>query len=372
MDNKIEKAIYRLLQRRVTAKEYEIDYLVEIQILCMNIFGKLGTLLQCLSGENDFDILTIKKENSQDRLERKSSKRRGSLELNNLMNSPLFERVSVNDGYELLIGKSSIWILSYNPYKNSPISDMYGVSIYPEEDIKLMKSLVEFNPEGRVRNRVYILSKTRDHFVGKPKDISLKEVDIKLNYNDDLPYEEILNVLLNKEQTGMLLFHGGAGTGKTTFIRHLIWKNKMEDFKTVIITSCFVDEIGTPEFLDYCLEQEPGTLFVLEDCEKALQSREFGGGNRNISDILNIADGLLSNVVEGIKFVCTFNTPLCNIDTALLRSGRLLVNYEFNKLSLDKTKALVPEATKEMSLNEIYAPEIIGSKIKTGSPRIGY
>jgi hypothetical protein len=41
---------------------------------------------------------------------------------------------------------------------------------------------------------------------------------------------------------------------------------------------------------------------------------------------------------------------LDKVDAALTRKGRLSVGYEFKKLSLEKTKAIYPEATEEMTL----------------------
>jgi ATP-dependent 26S proteasome regulatory subunit len=44
--------------------------------------------------------------------------------------------------------------------------------------------------------------------------------------------------------------------------------------------------------------------------------------NAGLINILNNSDGLLSDELC-IKFICTFNAPLKDIDEALLRKGRL-------------------------------------------------
>ena len=66
-----------------------------------------------------------------------------------------------------------------------------------------------------------------------------------------------------------------------------------------------------------------------------------------------MTDGLLANALK-TKFICTFNTGLDKIDEALLRKGRLKLKYEFEKLDLEKTKALCPEAKEPMTLADIY------------------
>jgi len=38
--------------------------------------------------------------------------------------------------------------------------------------------------------------------------------------------------------------------------------------------------------------------------------------------------------------ICSFNTDLSKIDSALLRKGRLIANYEFNELKPEKAQML--------------------------------
>ena len=78
-----------------------------------------------------------------------------------------------------------------------------------------------------------------------------------------------------------------------------------------------------------------------------------------------------------IKFICTFNAPLKDIDEALLRKGRLAARYEFKDLTTDKVNQLIkeesldiPEQTHPMTLAEIYNYE--GMDFSQGRKRVGF
>ena len=126
--------------------------------------------------------------------------------------------------------------------------------------------------------------------------------------------------------------------------------------------------MAEPEFISFMMDNKD-SVFVLENCEQVLMSREenrFGGA---ISNILNMSDGLMSDIFN-IKFICTFNTSVDNIDEALLRPGRCYVNYEFKPLCAEKSAKLLESLghnvckPKEMTLAEIYNynPEEIETK----------
>ena len=90
-------------------------------------------------------------------------------------------------------------------------------------------------------------------------------------------------------------------------------------------------------------------------------SRKSHRGNSGVATILNMSDGLLSDGL-GIKFICTFNEDISNIDEALLRKGRLVSKYEFTALEPEKANALLAELypgknyveNKALTLADIY------------------
>lgn len=194
----------------------------------------------------------------------------------------------------------------------------------------------------RVTQTGYDLS---DFEVDTVEDFCLEE-----QYNDDfIPEDEKISAFVKKEKSGIIILHGEKGTGKSTYINHLINSNPEKQF--VYFPSALVPLLGEPSFTDF-FPRLKDSILILEDCEDALRSREAAGGNRAVNQLLNLSDGLLKSL--GIKFICTFNAPPEEIDEALLRKGRLFSKYEFRKLDADKSSAL---------LTKVY-----GKEIKTSVP----
>ena len=79
-----------------------------------------------------------------------------------------------------------------------------------------------------------------------------------------------------------------------------------------------ISSLTDPGFLSILIENKNSVL-VLEDCENYIAERTLDDRNTDIvSSILNLADGILSDVME-CQFICTFNSDISKIDTALLR-----------------------------------------------------
>jgi len=231
-----------------------------------------------------------------------------------------------------------------------------------------------------VKNKIYIVFRGSHGF--EKKDFTLKRIkniNIDFNYNEgfDKVSHDIITKLNNKKKTGLVILHGEPGTGKTTYIRYLAGKLKRN---IIFISTEMVQHITDPEFIPFLMDNSDAIL-ILEDAETALQKRDSLGRTGAVSNILNLTDGLLSDCLN-ISIVATFNTETKNIDDALLRKGRLLKAYKFEKLALDKAKALMKkegfnpdEATKPMTLADIYnfGDEVKGNvEAFTETKRIGF
>ena len=81
--------------------------------------------------------------------------------------------------------------------------------------------------------------------------IKSREMDIEKNYNDDLPYKQIVD-FLNSEDCGLVILNGDAGTGKTSLIRHFI-KEIDKDF--LYLDQSSFDNITDVSFLKEVIQK---------------------------------------------------------------------------------------------------------------------
>jgi SpoVK/Ycf46/Vps4 family AAA+-type ATPase len=142
--------------------------------------------------------------------------------------------------------------------------------------------------------------------------------------------------------------------------------------KIPYITPFYISALSDPSFFSF-IKQYAGSTLVIEDAEKILMKREMDGENSAISVLLNLCDGILANVLD-FRLIISFNTDEKNIDPALLRKGRLFLQYKFDNLTADKTEVLYRELynqdppQKEMSLAEIYNSEENGNEPPVTKP----
>lgn len=238
------------------------------------------------------------------------------------------------------------------------------VIYYPEEqDVKKIAELAKqiFNvfpveePESK-EGKVSLIKVYQGDYYTSEKDVKPKIVNIEENYNDDfLSIDKDVTEFLKDRSSGLILLYGEPGTGKTSYIRHLISAVPKE---YIIVPSSIAQRLGDPDLTTF-ITDHTDSVFILEDCEQLLEDREENQFNNAIATILNMADGLLSDIVN-IKFICTFNAPITQIDKALLRKGRCIAKYQFNKLNVDKVRALNEKYNlghteiKEMTLADVY------------------
>ena len=97
-------------------------------------------------------------------------------------------------------------------------------------------------------------------------------------------------------------------------------------------------QLSSPSFINFVADSCKDSLLVIEDAEEVLASRSLGG-NTAISNLLNITDGLLSDIFN-IQILATFNCKISEIDEALKRKGRIIAEYEFKELAVDKAQKL--------------------------------
>lgn len=252
------------------------------------------------------------------------------------------------------------------------ISNRCALILMQHGDPEIAKVLkcIKFCKRTKPRSMEYIVS-IRGGFSSMDLPIREQNIDIKKQYNDDLPDEEIREHL-QSNTSGIVLLHGTPGTGKTSYIRHL---SLTVPRRFVFLDKSMFGAMTNAEFIEL-LSKKKNATFVLEDCEDVLRDRtEY---NEAMSTILNLTDGILGDGFN-IKFLCTFNCPLDKIDSALTRKGRLKLKYEFKPLDKDKANTLLKElgsdkvAENDMTLADIYGiDKENGFKKPTEKPRMGF
>lgn len=195
---------------------------------------------------------------------------------------------------------------------------------------------------------INIITQTNSGLELKQLAIKPTKLDIGLYYNDDFgKVDEVIRARLDKENDkGIILLHGLPGTGKTTYLRHLIGSIRK---RVLFVSPAVAGNLMNPEFIDLLIDN-PNAVLVIEDAENIIMDRKYSS-NSSVSNLLNISDGLLSDCLN-VQIICTFNSALNMVDNALLRKGRLIAKYEFNKLDAVKAQALSNELGFTKAIHE--------------------
>ena len=237
----------------------------------------------------------------------------------------------------------------------------YGINTNPKnliiysdckDTIEFMLNYIHSKPEQRKDSMfTYVTQGVNGNFNSVNLTIN-RNTNVSLdNYNDDIPYKQMLD-FCNSGTSGLILMNGEAGTGKTSLIKKLIYEST-NDF--ILMSADTLAKIDSTSFMSYLINHNQNSVLVLEDCDNLLKSRD-AYNNNTISTLLNLSDGILGDALK-LKFICTFNTDLSNIDKALMRKGRLKIHYVFEKLAADKVHKINPKFNKPMTLAELYNTE---------------
>ncbi len=213
---------------------------------------------------------------------------------------------------------------------------------------QIISGIKKFKKRERTTHKpeISLLVNGRFGITTKSMEISKPRLSIEDNYNSDFHeiHQAILKRLSKKNDKGLVLLHGKPGTGKTSYIRYLISSLRKN---VIFLPPNMAGAITNPDLISILIDN-PNSVFVIEDAENIVVDREKEG-HSPISALLNISDGLLSDCLN-IQIICSFNTDISKVDSALMRKGRLIAKYEFKDLEATKAQSL----STKLGFNTVY------------------
>lgn len=228
--------------------------------------------------------------------------------------------------------------------------------------------------------KVFLLNQEYGDYTFTKFSVSLpKTFDLELNYGEGFSkIDKKLVESLNKNHSGLYMFHGPPGTGKSTYIKYLSSVIKKD---VIFFPTGLIGNITSPEIVNLLIRKQ-NCILILEDAEKAIVKRDSSSDSSLVSTLLNMTDGILGDVLK-LNVIVTYNCDRAEIDEALLRKGRLKAEHSFKPLCKENVSKLVKklkldvDVEGEMTLADIYNykkdEELIGNRDSIISkPRIGF
>lgn len=167
-------------------------------------------------------------------------------------------------------------------------------------------------------------------------------------------YHDFMN-----SNASILLLLGPPGTGKTSWIKGLLYETKNNGIVT------YDPEILKRDYVFANFISGDANVMVIEDADVFLKSRE-GHGNDLMHKFLNIGSGLISSAKK--KIIFSTNLPnIRDVDEALVRPGRCYDVLEFKPLNIEQAKALALRKDIDfdptLCNNELCVAEIFNQKL---------
>lgn len=277
------------------------------------------------------------------------------------------KRVGIPSLIEHTDGKSMVKILldTYSDFQKTTLVFTYledGSSI----DEKILKEAFEDKFHNKKRKptptpKINYLMQSQSGFYLKEFELGKINLDFKTNYNLEnmngvTQTEKAVYDVIEKDGSGFVLFSGKPGTGKTTLIKYLA--QKYQNKKFVYVTASVASQIGEPAFLKFALDELSNSVLIMEDGEDLFKNRATHSNGGATSMMLNITDGIMGDTLS-LKVISTLNS-IEDIDSAMLRKGRLLLRLNFMPIKAEQANKLAKKLKidkkfdSEIELSEIY------------------
>ena len=207
--------------------------------------------------------------------------------------------------------------------------------------------------KGKPRGSCYTIVQTQQGVATSFLDFAGADLE-RGNYPEKIikQFDYSVSQLSSSEPTGrVMIIDGPTGSGKTSLVRGLI--QEVEDAIFVVIPQGMLESLVGPGMINMLIDlkdEDRPIIFVLEDADDALVPRD-GGNISLISALLNMGDGILGQALN-IRIICTTNARADQIDSAIMRPGRLIAHMHVGALPVDFAKGVLARINPEATLPE--------------------
>lgn len=173
---------------------------------------------------------------------------------------------------------------------------------------------------------------------------------------------------IKKKTTGLSIFYGDRGTGKSSIIKYL--SEQLENDFIFISNSVLDVTINSSEFRKF-LEKYNNPVIILDDCEMIF-NEFFTKSNMISNNLIQLVDGLIR--MQNLNIITIFNfEDKSEIDHNLTECNNLLDIIEFTYLTKDESNQL-SESLKYKSKNkeEKRLIDVLNNKKPDKTNRLGF
>jgi hypothetical protein len=155
----------------------------------------------------------------------------------------------------------------------------------------------------------------------------------------------------------IVIMEGEPGTGKTHLIRGML--TEVPDAMFVLVSPEMVPAIAGPELLPLLMQNKQSyalngpIVLVLEDADRCLVRRESDNIN-SIQSLLNLGDGIIGSLLD-LRIVATTNAKKLEMESAILRPGRLSKRMEIGALDVDTAYGVFTRLLPGKPIPDLFA-----------------
>lgn len=267
----------------------------------------------------------------------------------------------------VMFDRETGWLYNYaslieiNNYSEDTKEAKFYVSFYGNVDQyeHIKEKITAIYPLTEERDEVGVMWAFRDN----RGDLCTRYRNLK---SEDLPFTEMYPFIKEgtlgdlyedffDDSSNILILKGPAGTGKTSFIRGMLFHLGKSAFIT------YDEELANSDQLFERFFDSDEEFIVFEDADAFLTSRT--DGNRSMHRFLNMGDGLISRPNKKIIFTTNIES-ISDIDSALTRPGRCYDIIEFEPLTVEQAKVVAQMSGKDLDVpqSKVTVAEIFNSQ----------